>query len=50
MREVARIPDDAAIMTCVATGYPDKAFPANAVRSERTPTEHFVRYVGFAED
>ena len=50
MREVAHIPDDEAIMTCIAMGYPDEAFPANAVRSERTPTDAFVRYVGFAED
>ena len=50
VREVARIPDDEAIMTCVAMGYPDKAFPANAVRSDRQPTDAFVRYVGFAED
>lgn len=50
VREVAQIPDDEAIMTCIAMGYPDEAFPANAVRSERTPTDAFVRYVGFAED
>jgi nitroreductase len=50
VREVARIPDDEAIMTAVAMGYPDEAFPANAVRSERAPAEHFVRYVGFTED
>ena len=50
VREVAQIPDDEAIMTCVAMGYPDDAFPANAVRSERTPTDAFVRYVGFAEN
>ncbi len=34
-------------MTCVALGYPDDAFPANAVTLERTPTEQFVRFVGF---
>ena len=50
VREVAGIPDDEAIMTCIAMGYPDEAFPANAVKSERTPTDAFVRYVGFAED
>ena len=50
VREVAQIPDDEAIMTCIAMGYPDEAFPANAVRSERTPADAFVRYVGFAED
>ena len=49
VREVAGIPDDEAIMTCVALGYPDDSFPANAVRSERTPTDAFVRYVGFGE-
>jgi nitroreductase len=50
VREVAGIPDDEAIMTCIAMGYPDEAFAANAVRSERTPTDAFVRYVGFADD
>ena len=47
VREVAHIPDDEAIMTCVALGYPDDTFAANAVKSERTPAEQFVRYVGF---
>ena len=50
VREVAGIPDDEAIMTCIAMGYPDEAFAANAVRSERQPADAFVRYVGFAED
>ena len=43
VREVARIPDDEAIMTCIAMGYPDEAFPANAVRSERTPAVRPLR-------
>jgi len=47
VREVASIPEDEAIMTCVALGYPDESFAANAVRSERFPAEAFVRYVGF---
>ena len=49
VREVAQIPEEEAIMTCIAMGYPDEAFAANAVRSERTPTDAFVRYVGFVE-
>ena len=32
VREVANIPEDEIIMTCVAMGYPDDSFPANAVR------------------
>ncbi len=47
VREVADIPEDEAIMTCVAMGYPDESFPANAVRSDREPNESFVRYIGF---
>ena len=35
VREVASIPDEEVIMTCVAMGYPDDSFPANAVRSDR---------------
>ena len=36
VREVADIPEDQVIMTCVAMGYPDDDFPANAVRSDRS--------------
>ena len=49
VREVANIPEDEVIMTCVAMGYPDDSFPANAVRSDREPNGDFVRYVGFAD-
>jgi nitroreductase len=49
VREVAKIPDDQVIMTCVAMGYPDDSFPANDVRSDRKSHDEFVRYVGFAE-
>ena len=49
VREVADIPEDQAIMTCVAMGYPDEDFAANAVRSDRREHEDFVRYVGFAD-
>jgi hypothetical protein len=36
-------------MTCVAIGYPDDDFPANAVVSDRPPNADFVRYVGFRD-
>jgi hypothetical protein len=49
VREVANIPEDKVIMTCVAMGYPDDSFPANAVRSDREANSDFVRYVGFAD-
>jgi hypothetical protein len=49
VREVADIPEDEVIMTCVAMGYPDDSFPANAVRSDREANSDFVRYVGFAD-
>ena len=49
VREVAGIPDDEVIMTCIAMGYPDDTFSANAVRSQREPNDRFVRYVGFAD-
>jgi nitroreductase len=48
-REVAGIPEDQVIMTCVAMGYPDDDFPANAVKSDREPNSDFVRYVGFQD-
>jgi nitroreductase len=49
VREIANIPEGEAIMTCVAMGYPDDSFPANAVRSDREQNGDFVRYVGFAD-
>ncbi|WP_244485252.1 nitroreductase [Bradyrhizobium tropiciagri] len=45
VREVANIPEDQVIMTCVAMGYPDDSFAANAVRSDREANSDFVRYV-----
>ncbi len=47
VREHAGIPDDEVIMICVAMGYPDDRFPANAVVSRRKPLEDAVRFVGF---
>lgn len=49
VREHAAIPDDQVIMICVAMGYPDDSFPANAVVSERKPLEDAVHFVGFDE-
>ncbi len=49
VRDVARIPDDEVIMTCIAMGYPDDDFAANAVKAVREPNDRFVHYVGFAE-
>ena len=37
VREVANIPEDEVIMTCVAMGYPDDSFPANAVAPIASP-------------
>jgi hypothetical protein len=49
VREVANIPEDQVIMTCVAMGYPDDDFAANAVKSDRSANSDFVRYVGFGD-
>jgi nitroreductase len=49
VREVAAIPDEQVIITCIAMGYPDEDFSANAVRSHREPNASFVRYVGFED-
>ncbi len=43
----ANIPDDEAIMICIAMGYPDDSFEANQVRSTRADNADFVTYVGF---
>ena len=49
VREHAAIPDDQVIMICVAMGYPDDSFPANAVVSRRKSVDEAVVFVGFDE-
>lgn len=49
VREHAGIPDDQVIMICVAMGWPDEAFPANAVVSRRKAVEDAVVFVGFED-
>lgn len=48
VREHAGIPEDQVIMICVAMGYPDEAFPANAVVSKRRPVSEVASFIGFA--
>ncbi|MFN7055330.1 nitroreductase [Hyphomonas sp.] len=47
VREHARIPDDQVIQTCVAMGWPDPDFPANAVVSQRKSVEEAATFLGF---
>lgn len=47
VREHARIPDDQVIMICVAMGFPDEEFPANAVVSKRKSVDEAAVFVGF---
>jgi nitroreductase len=49
VREHARIPDDQLIMMCIAMGWPDDDFPANAVVTERKSVEEAVTFIGFEE-
>ncbi len=49
VREHAHIPDDQVIMICVAMGFPDDAFPANAVVSRRKSVDEAVMFVGFGD-
>ena len=49
VREHAGIPDDQVIMICIAMGYPDEIFPANAVMSRRKSVEDAAVFVGFDE-
>lgn len=49
VREVANIPDDQVILTCVALGWPDEEFVANTVVSRRRPVENVTRFLGFEE-
>jgi len=47
VREHARIPDDQVIMICIAMGFPDDSFPANAVVSRRKSVDDAAVFVGF---
>jgi nitroreductase len=47
VREHAGIPEDQVIMICVAMGWPDETFPANAVVSTRKSVDEAVTFVGF---
>jgi nitroreductase len=47
VREHAGIDDDQVIMICVAMGFPDETFPANAVVSRRKSVDEAVTFVGF---
>ena len=49
VREHAAIPDDQVIMICVAMGWPDDDFPANAVVSKRKAVDEAAVFVGFDE-
>jgi nitroreductase len=49
VREHAGIPDDQVIMICVAMGFPDDSFPANAVVSKRKSLEDAAVFVGFED-
>lgn len=47
VREHAQIPDDQVIQTCVAMGWPDDSFPANAVVSTRKSVDEAATFLGF---
>ena len=49
VRAEARIPDDEVIQTCVAIGWPDERFPANAVVSRRKPLAEAAVFLGFED-
>jgi nitroreductase len=49
VREHAGIPDDQVIQTCVAMGWPDDSFPANAVVSTRKSVDEAATFVGFGD-
>jgi nitroreductase len=49
VREHAGIPDDQVIQTCVAMGWPDDSFPANAVVSQRKSVDEAAVFRGFTD-
>ena len=50
VRECADIPEDQVILTCVALGWPDESFAANAVKSHRRDLAENTSFQGFDED
>ena len=49
VRAEAGIPDDQVIQTCVALGWPDETFPANAVVSQRKSLDEAAVFRGFED-
>jgi nitroreductase len=47
VRAEAGIPDDQVIQTCIAMGWPDDSFPANAVVSTRKSVDEAATFLGF---
>jgi len=47
LREYADIPENKENVIAIAMGYPDNAYPANALRTERDPVEDITSWVGF---
>ena len=47
VRAEAGIPEDQVIQTCVAMGWPDDEFPANAVISQRKSVDEAAVFLGF---
>jgi len=47
VREHAEIPEDEVILTCVALGWPDEGFEANAVKSLRRDVAEAATFQGF---
>lgn len=49
VRQVAKIPEDQVLLTCVALGWPEQDFAANSVVSRRRPIENTAQFLGFDE-
>ena len=49
VRAEAGIPDDQMIQTCIAMGWPDESFPANAVISQRKSVDEAATFRGFED-
>lgn len=47
LRSVLKIPDTKRILICVALGYPDPDFPANALESPREDIAAITSWHGF---
>ena len=47
VKNLANIPETKRIIIAIALGYPDQDFPANKLKTDRTPIDNITSWIGF---